>query len=534
MGAPGRAEPAAPDPTMKLPALTRDCRPRRFTPMLWLLALAVVSSAAGTDATQRGAPPPVHARTAQRLIITNAMVIYGNGRPAFGPADVVVEDGRITRVGAWTTGTARTADAVIDGTGKYVMPGIVNTHMHWHEWRVPSIPQPVQYERNLYLAAGVTTVRELGGNFRTSKRWQAESDAGTIVSPRILVYPRPDLGLLRTPEQIRLGVRQAKQDGADGLKIGGLDRDQLEALLDEAHRQGLRTAAHIGVEETTAADYIELGVDSIEHFYGVADAALGGVQRFPPGMNYSDERHRFARAGELFAQANPEALRAVVESMVEHGVAWSPTLSVYEASRDTVRAQNLPWYREYLHPSMEAFWKPNPERHGSYLAGWTSSDEAAWRRNYRIWMDALLHFGRRGGLITTGDDAGYIYSLYGFGLIRELELLEEAGFHPLEVLTHATTNGAKLLGLDDRLGRVRVGYLADLLVVNGNPLENLRLLNPYGTSVAVDGRSVHGGGIEWTIKDGVPYHVPTLMAEVRDMVDEARAAGRGRVTAGQP
>ena len=501
--------------------------------MLWMLAVAVGWSTTGTDATQRDDPPPVHARSAQRLIIKNAMVIYGSGRPAFGPADVVVEDGRITRVGAWTTGTARTADAVIDGTGKYVMPGIVNTHMHWHEWRVPSIPQPVQYERNLYLASGVTTVREVGGNFRKSKRWQAESDAGTIISPRILVYPRPDLGLLRTPEQIRQGVRQAKQDGADGLKIGGLDRDQLEAMLDEARRQELPTAAHIGVEETTAADYVELGVDSIEHFYGVADAALGGIQRFPADMNYADERHRFARAGELFAQADPEALRAVVESMVEHGVAWSPTLSIYEASRDVVRAQNLPWFRDYLHPSMEEFWRPNSEHHGSYFADWTSSDEAAWRRNYRIWMDALLHFGRRGGLITTGDDAGYIYSLYGFGLIRELELLEEAGFHPLEVLTQATANGAKLLGLDDRLGRVRVGYLADLLVVNGNPLENLRILNPYNTRLDGD-RNSHSGGIEWTIKDGVPYHVPTLMAEVREMVDEARAAGRDRTTAGHP
>ena len=80
--------------------------------------------------------------------------------------------------------------------------------------------------------------------------------------------------------------------------------------------------------------------------------------------------------------------------------------------------------------------------------------------------------------ITTGDDAGYIWSLYGFGLIRELELHEEAGFTTLEAIAHATVNGARLLGLGDRLGRVRSGYVADLLVVNGNPLENLHVLNP--------------------------------------------------------
>ena len=98
-------------------------------------------------------------------------------------------------------------------------------------------------------------------------------------------------------------------------------------------------------------------------------------------------------------------------------------------------------------------------------------------------MDAVREFGRKGGLVTTGDDAGYIYSMYGFGISRELELHEEAGFQPLEVIEHATWNGAKLLGMEDRLGKVREGFIADLLVVNGNPLENLKLLNPYGTDV---------------------------------------------------
>ncbi len=140
-------------------------------------------------------------------------------------------------------------------------------------------------------------------------------------------------------------------------------------------------------------------------------------------------------------------------------------------------------------------------------------------------MQALREFGLKGGLIATGDDAGFIYSLYGFGLIEELALMEEAGFQPLEVLKHATVNGATLLGLGDRLGRVRQGYIADLLVVNGNPLEDLHVLNPYGADMlTVNGKRVsnystvtpgdksvkveHGGGIEWTIKDGIPVPRP--------------------------
>jgi imidazolonepropionase-like amidohydrolase len=340
------------------------------------------------------------------------------------------------------------------------------------------------------------------------------------------------MGKHGTPEEVRAGVRDANQKGADGLKIFSIDRDQLAALLDEARAQRLRTTAHIGVEETTATDYIELGVNSIEHFYGVADAAIEGIQNFPPDMNYDNEIHRFARAGELYAQANPEKLSKVIDLMVAKQVAWSPTLSIYEASRDLLRARNLPWYRDYLHPSMEEYWKPSLANHGSYFIGWTNTHEVRWKKNYRIWMDALRDFGVKGGVVTTGDDAGYIYSLYGFGIVRELELHEEAGFHPLEVIKHATVNGAQVVGLDDRVGKVRQGFIADLLVVNGNPIENLRLLNPAGTDINVNNKNVHGGGIEWTIKDGIPYHVPVLMKEVKDIVARARVERARQTTAG--
>ena len=499
---------------------------RRFWP---LVALAVL---VGTPAFVVSAQPrsgardtAVHARKPSRLLIRQAMVIYGNGKPPYGPMDILVQDGLIASI---ASSLPVEADAVIDGTGKYVMPGLVNTHMHWHDERA-GIAMPIQYARNLYLASGVTLTRENGGNFGKSKQWQAQSSADQIIAPRMQVYWVVARGN-GTADAIRANVREAKARGADGLKIFGMDRDQLEAVMAEARAQGLKTTTHIAVEEVTAKDFAELGVDSIEHFYGVADAALGGVQRFPAEMNYSNELLRFSKAGELYAQADPAALEKVIDLMVERKVAWSPTLSIYEASRDVIKAQNLPWYREYLHPALQAFFEPNLANHGSYFTGWTNTMEVRWKQQYRIWMDALRSFGRKGGVITTGDDAGFIYSLYGFGLVRELELHEEAGFHPLEVLKHGTVNGATLLGMGDRLGRVRQGYLADLLVVNGNPLENLRVLNPYGIEVMKDGRMARGGGIEWTIKNGIPYHVPTLMREVKAMVDADRKKADARQT----
>ncbi len=530
----------------------------KYAALVPAVALGVSLSAQAPAASS--AKAPVHAKVVKRLLIKNAMVIPGTATPAYGPVDILVEDGLISRIGtAPVSGTPMSAerrwpeaDAVIDATGKYVMPGIINTHMHWHEERVG--PIPIQYERDLYLVNGVTTAREVGGNFDKTKQWQAEAAAHKIVSPRIVNYPmlmnllQPGESAPQSPEQWRAMARRAKEKGADGIKlIGPMDRDQVNAVIDEAHKVGLPTTVHIAVGEATARDFVDAGVSSIEHFYGVADAALDGIQEFPPEHNASNEIHRFGRAGELYIQHNFDQakLDKLLDDMVAKHVAWSPTMSTYEAARDLIKAQNLPWYKDFLHPSLEDYYKPSMTRHGTFWIGWTQDQEAKWAQTYRVWMAALLEFGRKGGVISTGDDAGYLYgSLYGFGVIRELELHHEAGFAPLEVLRHANADGAQVLGMEDRLGRVRPGMIADLLVVNGNPLQDLRILNPYGVDLMSykgeivnnysgqvkpgdpDVKLVHGGGIEWTIKDGVPYHVPTLVKEIKDMVTSARAQRR--------
>jgi hypothetical protein len=209
--------------------------------------------------------------------------------------------------------------------------------------------------------------------------------------------------------------------------------------------------------------------------------------------------------------------------MIAANVAWVPTFDIYEASRDLQRAQTQPWFKDYLHPTLEEYFRPNPANHGSYFLGWTSTDETFWKENYRIWMNAVREFERRGGLVGVGDDAGFIYQMYGFGLIREMELHQEAGFNTIKVIQHATGNNARILGQEANLGRVRVGYLADLIVVNGNPLENIKVLYPTGVDVVRDGKQIHTGGVEWTIKDGIPYHGPTLLQQVKEMVAKARA-----------
>jgi imidazolonepropionase-like amidohydrolase len=463
------------------------------------------------------------------LAIRNATIVDGNGTPAVGPYDIIIEGNRIARLVALDpvalragTGSRRVpADAEIDATGKFVLPGLINAHGHVQDSR-GGIAQPLEYELKLWLASGITSVRDVGSDTRKTLVLREQSNAGTVASPRIFHYPMLGGGV-HTPAEVRARVQELKKAGVDGIKTTGIDRDLMEALLDEAHKVGLRVAHHAGVEETNAWDDIRLGTTSIEHWYGIPDAAIpDGVQHFPADYNYNDETDRFRYAGHLWREADPARLHAVLQAMVDSNVAWVPTLDIYDASRDLQRAKGQPWFKDYLHPTLEKYFEPDPSNHGSYFIGWTSTDETFWKENYRIWMAALRDFERMGGTIGTGEDAGFIYQMYGFGLIREMELQQEAGFHPIKVIQHATGNNAKILGRSSDLGRVRQGWLADLIVVNGNPLEDMKVLYPTGTDGVVDGKIVHTGGVEWTIKDGIPYHGPTLLAEVKELVAKAR------------
>ncbi len=501
---------------MKTPSL------RAYACLLLILA-ACISNFAQTNAAG------FSGKRLKRIVIRNAMVVDGSGKPAAGPFDIVTENDVIKEIVSFDPVAAKEGkarrpekgDLDIDATGKYVLPGLINLHGHTQDER-GGVPMPVEYVTKLWLACGITTVRDAWANPKVLD-YSKRINAGTLVGPRIFPYggyPAPNLD---TPEKARQRVRDLRTAGYDGIKLYTMDRDLMAAMMDEAKKQGMRVMHHVGVEETNAWDDAKFGTTSIEHWYGIPDAAIeSGRQNFPSYYNYNDEVHRFRYAGRLWREADPAKLDKVLQALVDNNVAWDPTLVIYEASRDLQRAQTNPAFAEYLHPVLEEYFKPNPANHGSYFIGWSTTDETYWKENYRIWMKALYDFELKGGVIGTGEDAGFIYQMYGFGLIRELELHQEAGFHPLKVVQHATSNGAKILGKEDSIGRIRTGFKADLIVVNGNPLENFKVLSPLGVEEIKDGKAVKTGGIEWTITNGVPYHAPTLAKEVRDLVTAAR------------
>ena len=456
---------------------------------------------------------------AARLVIRGATLVDGTGAPARGPVDVVVENDTIADivpadpVGMGRDGDRPTGDRVIDAEGMYVLPGLIDMHVHIPGERTAWGPD---YAYKLWLAHGITSVRDAGcfSGFEMVKRHRDESGRGDRTAPRIFAYRIFPFGGKLTESEARATVREYKDAGADGIKLSGVYPDLLGAIGSEANVIGLPIMQHNSIAargSATGVDSARAGITSVEHWYGVPEAAIPGGQSLPLDYNELDELDRFRWAGRLWQEVDWELMEKALAEMVANGITWDPTLSVYEGNRDLLRAKNLAWHADYTHPLLYEYWEPNPEVHGSYHTEWTTMDEASWREHMRLWMKAVKRFARLGGTVTTGADAGSGYHLFGFGYVRELEMHVEAGFSPLETIRHATSDGARVLGVE-RLGQVRVGWKADLVLVPGNPVADLKTL--YG--------DFGGGGVRWTIKDGRVYDAPALLREVKEFVHKAR------------
>jgi imidazolonepropionase-like amidohydrolase len=481
----------------------------------------------------------------RRLVIMGANLIDGTGAPMQGPVDIVIEGNRIRQIrSAGAPGLPRNrqppadADHVIDAQGMYVLPGFVDLHGHIGGGQQGT---PAEYVYKLWLAHGVTTVRDPGsGNgVDWTLRARERSAKNEITAPRLFPYVRPgsgwNSGAIDSPEQARAYVRWAKQKGVDGFKLGSYDPDIMAALLDESRKLGLGTQAHLaqtGVARMNVLDAARLGLGSMEHWYGLPEALFADrtIQHYPYDYNYNDEYHRFAHAGRLWRQAaqpGSEKWNSVMDELIGLRFVLDPTLTIYEANRDVMRARNADWHDTYTLPSLWQFYQPSRTSHGSYWFDWTTQDEIEWKENFRIWMQFLNEYKNRGGRVCTGSDSGFIYKLYGFDYIRELELLQEAGFHPLEVIRAGTLCGAETLmepkGQKPEFGIIRVGNLADLVIVPENPLHNLKVLYGTGTiRLNEQGEVEQVGGVKYTIKDGIVFDAQALLRDVARMVEEAK------------
>jgi hypothetical protein len=490
------------------------------------------------------------------LILRGVTVIDGTGAPPFGPVDIVIEKNRIVKVqSVGNPGLpidpekrpkAAAGDKEIDLSGMYVLPGFVDMHGHIGGFEQGT---PAEYVFKLWLGHGVTTVRDPGSGNGIDWVLEAKekSARNEITAPRIKAYVTFGQGRdepFTTPEEARKWVGEMAKKGADGLKFFGYRPDIMKAAIEEAKRLGLRSACHhaqLAVTRVTALDSARWGLTSMEHWYGLPEAMFVDrtVQDYPRDYNYSNEADRFGQAGRLWKQAAPPGSprwNEVRDEMIKLDFTIDPTFNIYEASRDLMRAYRAEWHEQYTLPALWDFYRVNRASHGSYWFYWTTEDEVAWKENYRIWMTFINDYKNHGGRVTVGTDSGYIYELYGFAYVRELELLREAGFHPLEVIRSATLYGAQALGMADQIGTVEPGKLADLVVVAENPVQNLKVL--YGTGALKlndKNEPVRVGGVAYTIKDGIVYDAKKLLADVRKIVADAKEKrGKGLDIPGMP
>ena len=505
--------------------------------VLFFTSLPALCAPDSAPERQRGEGP------FERLILRGVTVVNGEGAPPIGPMDVIIEGDRIASIhNVGFPGVAieeskrpqvKKGDRVMELEGYYLLPGFIDMHAHFggDEQGVPA-----EYPAKLWLAHGITTIREPGSfnGLDWVRDHQRRSENNTITAPRIVPYVGFGQGAdgpFLEPEEARAWVRDIAKRGASGIKFFGAPPEIMEAALDEARKQGLGSAMHhaqLDVAHWNVLDSARAGLTTMEHWYGLPEAMFEDqvIQDYPADYNYANEQHRFGQAGRLWQQAaapGSEKWNAVRDELIALEFTLNPTLTIYEASRDLMREMNADWQFDYAHPQLWSFFQPSRRAHGSYWFDWTTADEIAWKENFRLWMQFLDDYKNHGGKVTLGSDSGYIWKLYGFGYIREMELLQEAGFHPLEVLRSATIQGAQVLGMDEQIGSIRPGKLADLVVTQYNPLENFKVL--YGTGhfrLNGDDQPVRVGGVRYTIKDGIVYDARELLLDVREIVRKAR------------
>jgi hypothetical protein len=486
-----------------------------------------------------------------KLIIRGVTLINSTGAPPVGPVDIVVEKNRITQVrqvgypgvpiDPKSRPKADPGDKELNCEGMYLMPGFVDMHGH-----IGGQAQGAnaEYVFKLWLGHGITTIRDpsCGNGLDWVLEHRAKSERNEITAPRIKAYTVFGQGAkepISTPEQARAWVQLNAKRGADGIKFFGAEPNIFKAALEENKKLGLRSACHhaqLEVARMNALATAKAGLTSLEHWYGLPEALFEDktVQNYPVTYNYSNEQNRFEEAGNLWQQAakpGSDRWNKVMDELIAMDFTLDPTFNIYEANRELMLARRAEWHEDYTMPSLWRFYGPSRISHGSYWQSWGTEQEVAWKKNYQLWMAFINDYKNRGGRVTAGSDSGFIYQLYGFAYIRELELLREAGFHPLEVIRAATLKGAEALGMADQIGSVEVGKLADFVIVDQNPLANLKVLYGTGAIHLNEKNEVERvGGVTYTVKDGIVYDAKKLLADVRKLVADAKQKENFEIT----
>ncbi len=391
------------------------------------------------------------------LVIQGGTTIDGTGAPAIPDTTIVIEDGRIRQMG----GEAPAGAEIIDASGKYVIPGLIDSHVHYD----------MPWLHRLYLANGVTSVRDLGGSIERLKTLRQEIAAGNILAPRMFISGTPinpgsvkamNLGSSREMAKMLVAA------GIDGIKVTGYTLDELREIVEVAHAADLIVYGHTGPKRGNrgpgARLAIEAGLDGIEHALGILEDSMERDVPVPEDYDPSDRSHIFRHwYGRMHTVVDLDTVQTIVQMMADDDTYFAPTLVNFDRNfvkRNTPETEADPNLKYIPEDELDAF--------GHFSA----ADREEWRKTMELMLDATYRFHQAGGLLIAGTDSPGA-ALPGWSLHQEMQFFVEAGISPMEALKATTLNNAIVMNQDGELGTLEVGKYGDLVILDADPLQDI-------------------------------------------------------------
>ena len=429
------------------------------------------------------------------VALTGVQVVDGTGSPAASGQTVLIRDGRIAAVGPDADIAIPAGARTLALAGHTVIPGLVGLHDHtFYMTRGRRVQLNFSAPR-LYLASGVTTIRTTGAFSPYSElNLKRSIQEGQEIGPRMYITgpylsgagAMSQMFQVGTPADARRVVAYWADEGVDWFKAyTRIGDEQLGAAIEEAHRRGVKVTGHLC--SVSFQEAVALGIDNIEHGFFTSSDFVRNKQPgvCPPGVQRS----------LLDVDLDGEAVAATIRAMVDAGVAMTSTLPVYELG-----VPNRPPLEQRVLDMLAAGAR---EEYLQSRADVAARDDSPMGTLFSKAQEFERLFVEAGGLLAAGvDPTGMGGALPGYGDQRNYELLLESGFSPEQVIQIMTLNGARVLGEDARFGSIEPGKLADLVVIDGDPVR----------------REAEIRNVTLVFKEGVGYDAPALAESVRGLV----------------
>jgi imidazolonepropionase-like amidohydrolase len=408
---------------------------------------------------------------ADTLAITHINLIDATGGPEQPDMTVLVRGGRITELGKSSTVTAPADSKTVNGTGKYLIPGLWDMHVHtiFGDW----LPRNEKVTLPLFVANGVTGVRDMGGDLDELKQWRAAIAAGTLLGPRMIIAgPMLDGPVPRFPSSAPISnaadgartVDELKARGVDFIKIQSLiPRDGYFAAAAEAKKQGITFVGHVP-DAVRASEASNAGQKSIEHFTGIFEGSTpieDDLLKGPKSLGLNVKNY------------DPTRAKALIALMAKNQTWQVPTL-VWERGQWLV--DDIDLSHDPLTKYAPASWRNHtwPMFVTDIMKDMDTDPLPVRKRFVQMELDMTLAMFKAGVPFMAGTDtAAGVHIFPGFSLHQELVLFQRAGLTPMQALQTATLNPAKFLGRTADLGTVEKGKLADLVILDADPLKDI-------------------------------------------------------------